>query len=142
MKLRHIIICILSTIIIYPSCNDSLPHDDIPRVLVSEELNLNDYRYLALKQAGGFIYIDGGVRGIIVYRNYQDQFLAFERNCPYQPGNSCALVSVDKSNQYLTDSCCFSNFDFDGLPIAGPAEFPLLQYITTVSQDILYISSD
>jgi hypothetical protein len=124
------------------SCEDSMPHDEIPRVYVYEEINLNDFRYQALKLNGGFVYINGGVRGIIIYRKTQSEYLAFERNCPYQPAGNCALVSVDDSNLFMTDSCCGSTFDFDGIPVSGPVRFRLLQYAAIQSQDILTISSD
>ncbi len=142
MKLIHPAFFLFIVVLLYSSCQDSIHRDKIPRVYVNEELNLNDFRFNALKLTGGFVYISGGVRGIIIYRKSQDQYLAFERDCPYQPDNQCALVSVDPSNLFMTDTCCASNFDFDGYPFAGPAQFSLLQYTTTVNQGILVISSD
>jgi len=57
----------------------------IPDVIVREQLNLNSAEALPLKSRDGtFVYIKGGLKGIIIYRRSQDNFLAFERKSPYR----------------------------------------------------------
>ena len=133
---------IFSAILAFAGCQNTLQRDDIPRIYVHQEINLNSFDYKALNNFGGYVYIPGGVRGIIVYRKSTNQYLAFERDCPYQPQDSCALVSVDSSSLFMIDSCCGSQFDFDGNPIAGPAKYPLLQYSVFKNQNYLIISSE
>ncbi len=142
MKLFQIIYIALILSLGFAGCKDTQPMDDIPRVYVYEQINLNDFRYNALNLVGGFAYIPGGVRGIILYRKSSNQYLAFERDCPYQPLDSCALVSVDSSTLFMIDTCCSSEFDFDGNPIAGPARFPMLQYSIYKNGNFLTISSE
>ena len=142
MKLIPVIFLTFTVIPLLSGCQNTLERDDIPRVYVHKEINLNSYDYRALNNFGGYVYISGGVRGIIIFRKSTNQYLAFERDCPYQPQDSCALVSVDPSTLYMIDTCCSSEFDFDGNPIAGPAKFPLLQYNTYLNQNYLIISSD
>jgi hypothetical protein len=136
------IFLIFFLLLLISACQNTLPRDDIPRKYVYTEINLDDFKYNSLKLIGGFVYYDAGVRGIIIYKKSPNEYSAFERDCPYRPGDSCALVSVDKSTLYMIDSCCSSRFDFDGNPLAGPARFPLLQYSTFLNQNFLIISSD
>ncbi|MBR9997456.1 MAG: hypothetical protein KFF73_00730, partial [Cyclobacteriaceae bacterium] len=104
--------------------------------------NLNNFAYTPLKNIGGFVYLNGGVRGIIVFRKSQDKYLAFERNCPFQPLDACALVKVNESTLFMVDPCCSSTFDFDGYPTGGPAELPMRQYRTYLDQNFLLITSE
>ena len=142
LKLISISFLIVSLLLGYSGCKDSLQRDDIPRLYVREEINLNDFNNSALNNINGYVYINGGVRGIIIYRKSVDEYDAFERDCPYQPNDSCALVSVDNSTLFMIDTCCSSRFDFDGNPIAGPARFPLLQHNVYRNQNYLIISSE
>lgn len=123
-------------------CKENLYLDEIPIVYVEETINLNNFEYSQLNNIGGFVYIEGGVRGIIIYRKSLDKYLAFEQNCPYQPYDDCALVKVDKSTLFMVDSCCTSTFDFDGYPTGGPAQVSLRQYRTFLDQNLLTITSD
>ena len=43
----------------------------------------------------------GGVKGVIVVRQNASTYLAFERNCPYQPYDACALVSLDRNSRLV-----------------------------------------
>jgi len=123
-------------------CKEDLSLDQIPFVYVEEIINLNNFEYNKLNLVGGFVYIEAGVRGIIIYRQSVDRYLAFERNCTYRPNDECALVEVDESTLYMIDPCCSSTFDFDGYPTGGPAEFPLRQYTTFQDQNLLIITSE
>lgn len=115
--------------------------DYIPDVYVSQQLNLTNQQYVALRQDRGFVYLPGGVRGIILVRQSANRYLAFERNCTYQPSDTCGRVQVDASNLFLSDPCCGSKFDFEGAVIAGPAAYPLKQYATSLSGNLLYITN-
>ena len=142
MRLLSGIHFLWSGILVFAACQDQLQRDQIHRIYVYQEINLNDFRYNNLNIIGGYVYHEAGVRGIILYRKSMSQILAFERDCPFQPSDACALVSVDLSGLFMIDTCCTSRFDFDGNPIAGPVQFPLLQYKTYQNQNYLIISSD
>ena len=64
--------------------------------------------YFDLSIVGGWIYVSGGVKGIIVYRKSISEFMAFDRNCTYNSNDPCAVVYVDSSNIIATDTCCNS----------------------------------
>lgn len=130
-------ILLLSTL----SCESVVEESPIPDVPVQVEVNLNDIDNVALKQIGGYIYANGGVRGIIVLRESTTTYRAFDRNCTFQPTDACAIVSFHSSGFYMEDSCCGSTFDLSGFPTAGPAEFPLKEYKVSQSGDLLFITN-
>ena len=110
-------------------------------VIVNETINLTNQQYLNLQFVGGHVNIDGGVRGIIIYRASENEYRAFERNCSFEPLNTCARVEVDGSGFFLVDPCCSSNFDWNGFPTGGPASLPLRQYLTLRQGDFLTITN-
>ena len=71
------------------ACEQELPDDPIPNVLVNTQINLNSLLYDDLRLIGGSAYIDNvGVRGIVVYRASTNEYRAFDRACIYheEPG--------------------------------------------------------
>lgn len=92
---------------------------------------------------GKSITIDGGVRGIIIHRKSSTQYLAFERNCSFQPNDACATVDIHATTQFMFDACCGSSFRFDdGNPTGGPAWRPLRQYETSLNVNVLTITDE
>lgn len=128
-------------IFIFAGCEETKNESDIPFAIVEETINLNNFEFLALKTIGGYVEINAGVRGIIIIRESNNVYRAFEKNCSYQPLNSCANVEVDESGLFLIDLCCASKFDFSGFPFEGPATRPLLEYQTMLSNNFLRVSN-
>jgi hypothetical protein len=125
------------------SCTPDLYDDPIPPATFADiSINLSQPAYLALNSDGGSLDMDGGVRGLIVHRKNATTYLAFERNCSYQPNAACATVDVHSSTFFMLDSCCGSSFDFDGNPTGGPAWRPLRQYQTYLVGNELTITDE
>lgn len=116
--------------------------DNIPYAFVEIDINLNLTAYLDLQRDGGYVYILGGVKGIIIYRESATVYRAFEQNSPVNPTNVCAIVVVDTSNLFLIDQCSRAIFDFNGNPTNGISQFPLRQYTTILDKNWLYIRSE
>ncbi len=130
----------LSTI--FFSCNSEI--DDIPVVYVDIQIDLNDPNYNNLRAIGNFVYITGGVNGIILYRKSFDEFNAFERTCPHDP--DCGKVFADEINLIAKDTiCCGSEFTLmiNGAVSKGPSKFPLREYSTIYNKNsnILWITN-
>ena len=128
----------------FQNCSPDLSDDPIPFAAFEDivlnlslpennDLNTKGYRYL-----GG----SAGVRGIIVYKKSATEYLAFERNCSYNPNSACATVDVHVSTFFMQDACCSSTFDWDGFPTGGPAWRPLRQYVTSLNGTLLTITDD
>jgi hypothetical protein len=120
----------------------------IPNVPVNVQLDLLDQQNRALRFDNGVVAIppgsangQGGVKGIYVVRQNASMYLAFERNCPYQPLSACATVTLDKSRLFFRDSCCTSQFSLQGLVTGGPAPRSLRQYSTSLNGSLLTISN-
>jgi nitrite reductase/ring-hydroxylating ferredoxin subunit len=107
-------------------------------------INLSYPQYQRLRLDGGYVYIEGGgMRGMILYREGENSFRAYERACPHHPEEDCAVVQVDGSSLYMIDRCCKSTFNFsDGQPTGGPAQRPLLQYRIEITGNTLKISDE
>ena len=116
--------------------------DMIPYAIVEIDINLHNTEYHDLQRDGGYVYILGGVKGIIIYRENEQTFRAFERNSPVNPTLACAVVDVDQSNLFIIDPCSSAIFDFEGNPTNGISPFPLRQYITILEDNWLYIRSE
>ena len=123
------------------ACSSDTVRPGIPNVPVNEQISVNSLQYPMLRQDGGYAYLTSGYRGIIVIRQNASSYLAFERACPYDPDAGCGVVSVDQSNLFLTHTCCGSQFNFQGNVTSGPAVYGLLQYKTSLANNILYISN-
>ena len=106
------------------------PENKIPYVYVDITINLDKPEYFELNAIGNFIYVYGGVSGIVIYRDSRDVFFAYERACPYDP--ECGRVDVIADEYKMVDTCCGSEFSLtlDGAVLKGPSEVALRQYKT------------
>lgn len=124
------------------ACNDSNrvgPH--MPDVVVDQQLTVNSQLFPTLRQDGGYAYISGGYKGILVVRQNAGQYYAFERACPYDPTSTCSGVEVDASNLFIVDDCCGSQFNLQGEVTGGPAVYGLRQYQTALMGSVLNITN-
>lgn len=113
---------------ISPSCDEDSDDTNIPYVYVNFTIYPNTLDFIP---DGGWIYVTGGYKGIIIYRPMHEEFLAFERACPYDPLEEGARVEVESSGIVATDPHCGSRFLLtDGSPVEGPARTSLKQYRT------------
>ena len=117
-------------LMVLPACREEVsPVSPIPDVVVQEQVNLNSVSSQELKLGDGrYIYISGGIRGIILYRKSTDIYLAFERKSPYRPEDSCGIITVPSSRFYMEDTCHKCTFGWDGRPQSGPCREILKQY--------------
>jgi len=128
-------------LIFSPSCKDE-DNNNIPLTEVNFIIQLDDPDYIRLKTIGGWEYLSGGSRGIIIYRLGQNEFRAYDRHCTFQPSNTCALVSVDPNNITASDDCCGSAFLLsDGSVSRPPATTSLKQYQTVYDGTTLRVSN-
>lgn len=125
--LRYLLIGSILTTLFLSSCKEK--NYPIPNVPVNVKINLDLPSYTPLNAPGGYVYVNGGSRGIIVYRNF-DEFVALDRHSTFESEKECAIVSVNPDNTFeLLDSCSTSKFSIiSGVVINGPAQFGLKRY--------------
>lgn len=130
--------CIILLVLL--GCSPDMSDDAIPYTAFADiviNLSLPEFNPLITT---GHQNINGGVRGIILYRLNANSYYALERNCSYHPGDACATVEVHSSGLYMVDPCCGSNFDFQGNPTGGVAWRPLRRYETFLNGNVLTIT--
>lgn len=110
------------------SCGDETDRTEIPYIYVNFVIYPNTLHFIP---EGGYVYSSGGYKGLIIYRPLSDQFMVYERTCPYDPLEDDARVVVEDNGIIAVDSLCGSRFILtDGSPIEGPATIGLKQYRT------------
>jgi nitrite reductase/ring-hydroxylating ferredoxin subunit len=115
-------------------------NDNIPLTTVNFTIYTDNPAYIAVSVPGSWMYINGGSRGILLYRASNFEFVAYDRHCTYDPNNNCGQVNVDASNIIARDDCCASEFLItDGSVIKNPASIPLKMYQTSFDGSILRI---
>lgn len=88
----------------------------------------------------GYKYLTAGKRGILIYRFLVEEFMVYERTCPYDPEKDCSRIEIDASGSTVTDLCCGSRYLLiDGTPFKGPAHYRLQQYQWTYNGETLHI---
>jgi len=124
------------------SCKKEEQAPEIPYVYVQFQLNPNSTEYINLNAVGGWETVYGGYQGILIYRFSINEFVAFERACPYDPLIKGAQIRVDESSNTCTCPVCGSKFIMtDGTPYAGPSHFSLKQYQANYDGLMLYVSN-
>jgi hypothetical protein len=132
MKLRIILSFLLFFLIL--GCKKNKYHP-VPNVPTDITININLPSYIALTGVSGWAYVNGGSRGIIVYRRGIDDFVAFDRHSPADPDGICPQPLIPDPNNFLTlvDSCNNATFSlYDGSPQSN-SEFGLWMYQTSWS---------
>lgn len=111
------------------SCRKNRNHP-VPSIPFDITINMSLPTYSELQGVGGWAYVSGGSRGIIVYRKSYDDFVAFDRHSPAEGGADCPTPLTPDSNNFLqlNDACSGATFSlYDGSPMSG-SEFGLRQY--------------
>jgi nitrite reductase/ring-hydroxylating ferredoxin subunit len=126
-----VLVCLVSFQCKKENINEQL---GIPYVNVSQYVFLNDPNFIGLNAVGGFAFLNGGSKGIIIYHRAFDEYVAFDRHCTWQTFNNCT-VSPDSSTLVIMNcGCCTSKYSLiDGSVINGPSINPLLQYNAQIS---------
>ncbi|HNY03040.1 MAG TPA: hypothetical protein PKG48_10655 [Bacteroidales bacterium] len=138
----RVLLTICSGLIFISSCKKDAQSPDIPYVYVNFSLDPNGTQYINLNAVNGWETVTGGYNGILLFRKSVEEFMAFERACPYDPRKEGAQVRVDDSGITCTCPVCGSRFIMtDGTPFAGPSRYPLKQYTTMYDGSLLYVTN-
>jgi nitrite reductase/ring-hydroxylating ferredoxin subunit len=131
----------ISLIILCVGCTKS-SNNGIPYAQVNIQLYTTDPAFFNLGVVGGWEYINGGSKGILVYRSGIDNFKAYDRHCPYQPSDACSKIFVDSSDIIAVDSCCGSEFVITSGDVSkDPAVESLKEYQTSYDGTVLTITN-
>ncbi|MDG2463507.1 MAG: hypothetical protein P8M61_00320 [Crocinitomicaceae bacterium] len=125
-----IILCLI-LLITSLGCKKNNPHP-VPSYTLDITIDINLPSYINLTGVSGYAYVNGGSRGVIVYRRGIDDFVAFDRHSPADVNGDCPQPLTPDVNNFLTllDTCNTASFSlYDGSPISN-SDFGLRQYQT------------
>tara|TARA_B100001996_G_scaffold117126_1_gene88693 strand:- start:184 stop:597 length:414 start_codon:yes stop_codon:yes gene_type:complete len=124
--------------VFYLSCGDS--NNYIQNVYVDVELDLSLPQFSELNIVGNSIFIEGGNKGLIIYRYSNYEYKIYDRNCSYEPNLECSYIDSVNSIIALC-GCCTSAFllDQEGSAANSPAVLPLKQYNYSLNNTLLHI---
>jgi len=125
------------------SCKKEEQAPEIPYVYVHFSLNPNGTMYQELNAVNGSVTVTGGYNGILIFRVSFNEFMAFERACPYEPLTKGAQVRVEQQGlSYCFCPVCGSKYIMTyGTPFEGPSPYPLKQYRTFYDGAMLYVTN-
>ena len=125
-------------LIIISSCGDS--NDYIRNVYIDVEIDLSLAEFSPLNTVGNSIFIEGGNKGIIIYRFSNYEYNIYDRNCSYEPNLECSYIDSINSTIAMC-GCCSSAFllDQNGVAANSPAVLPLKQYNYSLNNTLLHI---
>ena len=139
----------LGATLLLGSCNPSNQNTEkIPTGPVNLTIDLNLPSYMNLVNPGTFMYFEGGVKGVMVIHDYDDNWYAFERGCAFQPLDACAKVWVDTMSIQIHcgtptatgfQTCCNSKYSFNGFPLEGPTKGRLSRYQIQKTANIISV---
>ena len=124
--------------VFYLCCGDS--NNYIQNVYVDVEIDLSLPQFSELNIVGNNIFIEGGNKGIIIYRYSNYEYKIYDRNCSFEPNLECSYIDSVNSIIALC-GCCTSAFllDQNGSAANSPAVLPLKQYNYTLNNTLLHI---
>ena len=131
---KFLLIFILSVF----SCGDS--NNYIRNVYVDVEIDLSLPEFSNLNTVGNSLFIEGGNKGIIIYRHSNYEYKIYDRNCSYEPNLDCSYI--DSVNSIIAFcGCCSSAFllDQNGSAANSPAVLPLKEYNYSLNNTLLHI---
>ncbi len=118
----------------------NVQNNPVPNVPVNITIYPNDPSHFQLQSVGGWVYEQGGVNGIIIYKKSQQEFIVLERTSSYLTTNPNAKAIVQIDNFTLKDTVSKSKWQIiDGTVIGAPATWPLRLYRTSYDGNVLKI---
>ena len=139
--MKFVLFLVITTILLASSCN-KIGVNPVPNIPCDSTIDITLPSYSNLTGVGGWAYVNGGSRGIVVYRRAIDEFVAFDRHSPVDPEGTCFLPLYPDSDNFLqlNDTCNNATFSlYDGSPVSN-SQFGLRQYRTVFNgTDLLRI---
>ena len=131
LMVKRLSTCLLLLfLVVIFSCNKN--QNRVPYVPIDLYINVTLPLYTNLNVIGGWVYVSGGSKGLIVYRQTSETFMIYDRHCTYDVNAPCTPASVDSTNLAVSCDCDESQYQlYDGAVINGPAAYSLQQYQST-----------
>jgi Rieske Fe-S protein len=132
LKLSNIKIFVLSLFILFTSSTCRKDNFKFPYARI--DANIGIYSDLGGLEAGGVEFFPrdrlGGVGGIIVCRDYNDEYFVYDAACTHDYFDECIVEPGADFEDLMVCPCCSSSFllSSEGNVFNGPAKYPLVEY--------------
>ncbi|MCF6181384.1 hypothetical protein [Lutibacter sp.] len=124
------------------SCEKNNSNDILPNIDVNVVLDLNLPQYVQLKTPSDWVYVQGGLQGIVVQNTGigNPHYKAFERACP---NNDCTVPMTFDGSLKLKCSCDNSEYSIiDGSPqTTGNIHFAREYKVNEINENTLIITN-
>ncbi len=159
MKLRIILILALPILLLGCDKNQNNTYNPIPTETVNFQVDINSPTNTLSSGPGGCAYVGGqGYKGVIVICDLNNNFDAYDRACPYNYTDECAILTVRTDNfdiacgSYVTttvnnkrvttwQACCGSEWNYDGTIKNGPTQYAPKRYTVNQSGSVLTVTN-
>ena len=98
MRRQSYILTTMLLVVASFGCKKQTQESLIPNVTVNEIVYLSNPSSFNLQVQGGWVYNQGGYKGLVVYRKYFAQqyndFTGYERACPLHYADNCGTMEV------------------------------------------------
>lgn len=139
------------------ACNKDIPNNpNIPQVNINLTVDPNSTLFLQLNTVGGWMYLEeaSGLyipypsRGVMVYRQDVDIFLAYERQPPNTPNlccntqQNCTKLVIGNNFPFVKDTCTGTLYNLlDGTIFEGEGVYQLIRYNAYYDGALLHINN-
>ncbi len=143
LKVSKIKILFVSVLIFFTSATCRKDNFNFPYVTINANIGL--YSDLGDLGAGNVKIFPparfGGVGGLIVYRDYEDQYFVYDAACTHDYFDDCSVKVSEGFQELMVCPCCSSSYllSSDGNVFNGPAKFPLFQYQSFLDGGVLVV---
>lgn len=130
MRVVKLQIFLIFTLFLFAGCKKNNQHP-VPSIAFDFQIDMTLPSYSPLNGVGGWCYVNGGIKGIVVYRKSYDDFVAWERQSPEDEAGTCESGLVTNADNFLQldDPCSNAQFSlYDGSPLAN-SEWGLRGYL-------------
>lgn len=125
------------------SCNDDLVDNNkyLPNITVNFSVDLNLPEANGLLIVGGYaIFQNEGIRGVIVFNNGLNNYIAFDLACPHIPLQDCSAMTFNQGDLYMKCACDDEKFSkLDGSPLNPNITYAARRYLVEKSGNSLFI---
>ena len=137
------------------SCNKDTINPNIPYGSIRIDIDPNSTFYQELNTVGGWTYVDNGSpgvyitgnsRGVIIYRNGETEFAAYDRMPPNDPDKCCdekgvcTRLVVGDYYPLVQDTCTQNSYlILDGSLFQGDGKWSLIRYNAVYDGGLLHV---
>lgn len=129
--MKKIFFSILTIFILIGCTTNTANNDILPVVQVNQNVDLSLPQFVNLQVPGGWAYVNGGLKGIIIYNINGTQFKAFERAAPHIQISDCSQMIVE-NNIRMKCPCDDSEFNIlNGAPLTNGISHNAREYFVS-----------